>query len=165
MSNLNRDQIIKDGVRWPVGKIGKGEWCECCARYNARNVTCNAVVVRDDKLLLVLRDTEPQKGSWCLPGGYLDWDETTEEAVVRELEEEAGLKGEVVKLLGVRSDLSAGDGRQNVDLFYLVEAEGEVSGGDDEVAKVEWFSWDELPEKLAFEHVAWARKFVGMNNE
>ena len=94
------ENIYNDWVRFPKGRIREGEWCEGCARYNSRNVTCNAAVIRDGKILLVLRDTEPQKGSWCLPGGYLQWDETAEEAVVRELKEETGLDGGVIRLLG-----------------------------------------------------------------
>lgn len=57
----------------------------------------------------------------------------------------------MVRWLGERSDLSAGDGRQNMDLFYLVEvSEGEFEQ-DGEIERVEWFGLDSLPE-MAFDH-------------
>lgn len=142
---------VSDFIKYPTGKIGKGEFCRACMRYNTRNVTVNAVVIKEEKVLLVLRNNEPEKGKWCLPGGYLGWDETVEECCLRELKEETVLAGKVVRWLGERSDLSAGDGRQNVDLFYLVEvSEGEFEP-DGEIERVEWFGLDSLPE-MAFDH-------------
>ena len=59
-------------------------------------VTVDAVVFRKNvsalEVLLIQRKNYPFKGMWALPGGFVDMDETVEEAVVRELEEETSLQ-------------------------------------------------------------------------
>jgi mutator protein MutT len=50
-----------------------------------------AVVVHDGRVLLIRRGKEPLRGRWLVPGGTVEWGETLEQAVVREVEEETGL--------------------------------------------------------------------------
>lgn len=57
-----------------------------------------AVLVKDDKVLLIHR-TRDGKEFWVFPGGGVEEDEKIEEAVVREVEEEASIKCKIVKLL------------------------------------------------------------------
>ena len=58
----------------------------------------SGIVINDNKILLVDMDNS---GFLCLPGGYVELGETTEQAVCREMEEELGYKLEIVKYLGV----------------------------------------------------------------
>ena len=58
----------------------------------------SGIVINDNKLLLVDMD---DSGFLCLPGGYVELGETTEQAVCREMEEELGYKLKIVKYLGV----------------------------------------------------------------
>lgn len=60
------------------------------------------VVVQDGKVLFIRRGIEPGKGRWTLPGGYVEYDEIFDEAVVREVREETGLETEVIGLVAVR---------------------------------------------------------------
>lgn len=60
-----------------------------------------AVVIEDDRVVLVRRGRPPAYGEWSLPGGAVEPGETLEEAVVREVEEEIGLNVEVVELVAV----------------------------------------------------------------
>ncbi len=59
-------------------------------------VTVDAVVFRKigtkTEVLLIKRGHYPYEGMWALPGGFMDMEETLEEAVARELKEETGLK-------------------------------------------------------------------------
>ena len=64
----------------------------------------DAIVERDDKLLLVKRKKDPFKGSLSFPGGKVDIGEKVEDAVKRELREETSLEIELTDILGVYSD-------------------------------------------------------------
>ena len=52
------------------------------------------------QLLLGKRGVEPAKGQWCLPGGFIELDESMEQAALRELAEETGLAGEIDSYIG-----------------------------------------------------------------
>lgn len=140
-------------VKYPVGKLGKGAWCDCCKRYTARHSTTEVIAVRKGKILLIKRNTDPQKGWWSLVGGYVDWEETVEECAKREFEEETGLQVKTIRFLGVYSDPERDlDGRQNVGHCFVVEPEGNERRQETEVEKIAWFDLYKLPEQIAFDH-------------
>ena len=63
-------------------------------RYNlGYNIGVGGAVVRNGELLLVRRASRHGRGNWQLPGGFIEPDETIEQAVVREVQEEAGVDG------------------------------------------------------------------------
>jgi ADP-ribose pyrophosphatase YjhB (NUDIX family) len=64
-------------------------------------VGCGAAIVRDGKLLLVQRRGPPEAGCWNLPGGKVDFGERVEDAIVREIAEEVGVKIVLLRPLGV----------------------------------------------------------------
>ena len=59
------------------------------------------IVFQGDRVLLVKRGKEPGRGKWSIPGGAVDIGETVERAVKREIEEETGLRVEVLDLVAV----------------------------------------------------------------
>jgi 8-oxo-dGTP diphosphatase len=130
--------------------LSNDQACTHCGRWANRAVTIDAVIVQDRMILLILRGHEPFKGKWALPGGHVDWNETAEEAVKREVKEEAGLEVASLKFIGPYSDPKRHP-EQAIDLAFVVEARGEVKAGDDAV-ECRWFALDELPEELAFDH-------------
>jgi len=111
------------------------------------------VVVSDERgrVLLVRRGSEPYKGQWALPGGFVDVGETTEAAAVRETAEETGLDVEVVRLVGVYSDPKRDPRGHNVSCTYLARlvTTGDPEGADDadEAAFL-----DPSEVELAFDH-------------
>ncbi len=83
-------------------------------------------------LLLIERGHEPFKGCYALPGGFVDVGETVEEAALRELKEETGASGRVMRLIGVYSEPSRDPRGHTVSAAFVVEWDGApVSGGDD----------------------------------
>jgi 8-oxo-dGTP diphosphatase len=102
-------------------------------------------------LLLIERGHEPFKGCYALPGGFVDVGETVEQAALRELKEETGASGRVVRLIGVYSEPSRDPRGHNVSAALLVEWDGSaVSGGDDAASAAFVSDWRE--KTLAFDH-------------
>jgi ADP-ribose pyrophosphatase YjhB (NUDIX family) len=66
------------------------------------SIGVGGVVMREGKVLLIRRGHEPGRGWWQLPGGYAEQDEPLTEAVQREVLEEAGVRADVVEVLGFR---------------------------------------------------------------
>lgn len=159
---MKSSSLHRQWLDYPRGKIKAGTACPTCARYVARDVTCEVVIWCRSSLVLVKRAIEPSKGWWSLPGGYLDWDETLQEAVLREVHEEMGLTVDEPELVGVYSSPDRDpDGRQNVGHCYLVKIADKSDDDKDlptlkldrqEHAQVAWFGLDQLPEKIAFDH-------------
>ncbi len=115
-------------------------------------VTVDAIVERDDKILLIKRKNEPFKGCWALPGGFIEYGESAEEAVKREIKEEANLEIKIKRLLGVYSAFGRDPRGHVISICYLAEGKGKEKGGSD-AGDARFFSLDELKkEKLAFDH-------------
>ena len=73
-------------------------------RYNTGyNVGVGGAVVHEEKLLMVRRASRRGRGNWQVPGGFIEPDETMEQAVIREVLEESGVKAEVKGVLGIRN--------------------------------------------------------------
>jgi len=144
-------------------KVKRGEKCPHCERYNSRNIVVDGIVIHDEKVLLVKRGIEPGKGLWALIGGYLDWDETLEEAIVREVKEEAGVSAQVEKQVGVYSSPTRkGVINQNVAVAFALHATStEIKPQESEVETAEWFDLTSLPENLAFDHLNMIQDYMG----
>lgn len=130
-------------------QLKNNEPCPVCGRFANRGTTIDAVIEREGKILLIKRGAEPFKDFWALPGGYVEWGETVEDATRREVKEETGLGVKSLKLIGVYSDPKRHP-RQCIDMAYAVEVEGEVKVGDDAV-EYKWESINDISD-LAFDH-------------
>jgi ADP-ribose pyrophosphatase YjhB (NUDIX family) len=109
-----------------------------------RHVVVHAVVERAGALLLVRRaDHLHDAGKWGLPGGFLDLGETLGDGVLRELREETGWDGRVVRLFRISS--SPDRPQQNVDFAFVVTPTERRGRPDAETAAVEWFPFERLP--------------------
>ena len=78
--------------------------CDECGQWAQPSLAVDAVVVRGEEVLLIRRGKQPWEGMLAFPEGFVDEGEDPEVAVVRELKEECGLDGEVVRLLCVKGD-------------------------------------------------------------
>ena len=99
--------------------------------YRNPALAVDAAVRRGDEVLLIQRGNEPWKGAWALPGGFVDYGEDPRDAVLRELEEETGLKGSIVRLLDAKGDPERDPRKHIVSIVYLIEADGNPVGADD----------------------------------
>lgn len=104
-----------------------------------------------DRLLLVRRKFPPFQGHYALPGGFIEVGETTEEAALRELKEETGIDGAILRLVGVYSDPKRDPRRHVISIVYLVRAPDSVPKAGDDAAEAE-FVGDWRNQRLAFDH-------------
>jgi 8-oxo-dGTP diphosphatase len=81
------------------------------------------------RVVLIKRNNPPQ--GWALPGGFVDYGESAEQAAVREAAEETGLQVELTALLGVYSDPSRDPRHHTLTTVYVARAQGEPVAGDD----------------------------------
>ncbi len=101
--------------------------------------------------MLIKRGNPPFKGQYALPGGFVEIGESVEDAALRELEEETGVSGKIVSLIGVYSAPNRDPRAHTVSTAFLVRASSnKVAGGDDAAWASFVADWKTL--KLAFDH-------------
>lgn len=131
-----------------------------------RHVVTQAVVCRDKEILLIKRaEGMLEGGKWALPGGFVDRDETIEEAVAREIQEETGWEVEGIRLLSVYDNPDRPhEDRQNIAFNYVCQAKNEKGTPDNEVTAVEWVAInDPRLNNLAFDHTKVVNEFLQPN--
>lgn len=126
--------------------------------YPRPSVTVDAVVLNLKKeglsLLMIQRGSDPFKDHWALPGGFLDIDESPEEAVKRELEEETGLKVQEFIQIEAFADPERDPRGRVISITFLTvlkENDFDVKAASD-AKDVKWFKMEGLPAELAFDH-------------
>ena len=114
-------------------------------------VGCGAFILNDNnEILLQQRNKEPEKGYWSIPGGKLEWMETFEEAVKREIKEECDIDIKVLRLLGICDHIVKSENQHWVSPSFLCK----IEKGEPKIMEpnkhldMKWFSLDNLPEKL-----------------
>lgn len=143
------------------------------APYPPIFVTVDAAVIQSGHILLVERRSRPGKGLWALPGGFVDQDESLQQAMLRELREETKLKVPEPVLRGstVRSQvfdhpLRSLRGR-TITHAWLIELKPDSQGlpkvkGSDDAAKAFWLPLADLnPERLFEDHFHVIKTLVG----
>jgi 8-oxo-dGTP diphosphatase len=128
-----------------------------CYEYPRPALTVDCVVFgldeEDLKVLLIQRAQEPFAGKWALPGGFVQLDETLEEAAMRELQEETGVSNVFLEQLYTFGDVHRDPRERVVSVAYyaLVNLhEYKIQAATDATHAL-WFPVDDTP-PLAFDH-------------
>lgn len=112
-------------------------------------VGVGAIIIQNDRVVLVKRAHPPIQGQWSIPGGVLEVGELVRGAAIREAREETGLIVEPADLLGVYDRILRND-EQRVQYHYVLvdflcrPVGGELQAASD-AAEVRWFTRQELP--------------------
>ena len=119
----------------------------------------DGVLILDGKLVTVLRGQPPFVGMHALPGGGVELGETTERAMMREMEEETGLLTHIVRVVGVYSDPKRDPRGHTVSVAYeLRRVGGKLKAGTD-AADVDLVDPVKLP-AMAFDHATIVADFM-----
>ncbi len=115
-------------------------------------VGCGAVVRdADGRILLIQRGRDPERGHWGLPGGKVDWMETVEAAVVREIREETALEVTLLRLLCVADHFEPALAQHWVAPIFEARAAAGAEASIQEPGVqtgLGWFALDALPQPL-----------------
>ncbi len=118
--------------------------CPSCSYvfWGNYSIGVGALIIKDDKILLIRRSLEPGKGLWTNPGGYIEQHEKIEKSIIREVFEETGVTAKV------RGIVAAGDLPRHVHNVYLVflmdYVEGEPQPDQVEVDQAGFYSLEEM---------------------
>lgn len=126
---------------------------KCGAPSTPRNPfpTVDIVLYRDGRGVLLIERRNPPHG-WALPGGFIDYGESAEQAAVREAFEETGLKVRLTGLLGVYSEPDRDPRFHTLSVVFIAVADGnQTPQAGDDAGNVRFFPVDELPD-MAFDH-------------
>ncbi len=137
--------------------------CELCS-FNTPRVTVTTAIIKDNKLLVLKRKSEPYKGEWDLPGGYMSEDESPEEAIKREMKEELGVDIKVKFIMHIPGNSVWKEKEFSVlGFFYLGDIGEQEIRLNGENSEYEWVSIAGLlPENIVYDtnqkFVEWVKK-------
>ncbi|MEE9523129.1 MAG: NUDIX hydrolase [Thermodesulfovibrionales bacterium] len=111
--------------------------------------TVDLIIEIEDGIVLIRRKNRPF--GWALPGGFVDYGESLEDAAVREAKEETGLDVRLVRQLHSYSEPDRDERFHTITTVFIATTEGVPQAADD-AADVGIFRRDELPDDIAFDH-------------
>ncbi|MDD2715485.1 MAG: NUDIX hydrolase [Candidatus Wallbacteria bacterium] len=130
--------------------------------YQNPSLTVDGLIYDSRRLLLIKRKNEPFADCWALPGGFVDYGETVEHALRREMLEETSLRVSNIYLFGVFSDPDRDPRSHTASIIYLIPTDSLAQAKPaDDAKETSLFPFKELPDlKLAFDHNKIISEFV-----
>ena len=114
-------------------------------------LTVDAIIPYEGRIVLIKRKNEPFKDFYALPGGIVEYGETVEEALKREVKQETGLDVEVKRLVGVYSSPERDPRGHFVSICFLAIPKGGELRAMSDAREIALFELDKIP-RLAFDH-------------
>ena len=112
--------------------------------------TVDIIIELEGKGIILIKRKNPPHG-WAIPGGFVDYGESLEDAAKREAKEETSLDVELIKQFHTYSDPKRDKRFHTISTVYIAKAKGEPRAADD-AAEVGIFNIDNLPEPIVFDH-------------
>ena len=120
-------------------------------KYRNPFPTVDIIIEMDGGIVLIQRKNPPY--GWALPGGFVDYGESLEEAAIREAKEETSLDVELLSQLGAYSDPDRDPRQHSISVVFVARSRGKGRpAASDDALEVGIFDGDSLPEELAFDH-------------
>ena len=108
-----------------------------------------AISHKENKIVLIKRKNPPH--GWALPGGFVDYGESLEQAAIREAKEETSLDVELIRQFHTYSDPSRDPRHHTLSTVYIARSKGIPKAADD-AAEIGIFTANSLPEPVVFDH-------------
>lgn len=129
------------------------------------NTNSNSNSNNDLAIVLIKRKYDPYKGCWAIPGGFVEYGETVEEAAVRESKEETGITIDILGLFGVYSKPNRDPRFHTVTIVFIANGSTDNMCASDDAEEIASFSHDEIKNmELAFDHNSILNDFFNTNN-
>ena len=112
--------------------------------------TVDIIIEIESKGIVLIKRKNPPYG-WALPGGYVDYGESLEEAAVREAKEETDLDLKLIEQFHTYSDPNRDQRHHSISTVYIAKAKGAPQAKDD-AADIGIFNESSLPHEIAFDH-------------
>ncbi len=123
-------------------------------------VTVDGIIFYKGNLVLIKRGNEPYKGLYALPGGYVNYNESVEDAFLREMKEEIGVDVYHWKLFTVLSDPKRDPRGHTISIVFEGTAYDEPKAGDDASEVFLMKEEDAIKLEMAFDHQEVIKKFI-----
>jgi 8-oxo-dGTP diphosphatase len=125
--------------------------CGCVILRHRNPVpTVDIIIELRDRGLVLIQRANPPYG-WALPGGFVDYGESLEDAARREAREETGLKVALLGQLHTYSDPQRDPRQHTITTVFVASSQGTPKAADD-ARSLEIFATEDLPRPLAFDH-------------
>jgi ADP-ribose pyrophosphatase YjhB (NUDIX family) len=113
----------------------------------------DVIIEKDDKIIIIRRGYGPFEGKLAIPGGYMELNETIENAAIREAKEEISLDIELIDILGVYSDPDRDPRKHSIAIVFIGRPiKGNLKAGDD-AKDAFWMGFNEIEShEFAFDH-------------
>ncbi len=118
-------------------------------KYKNPLPTVDIIIETPGGIVLIKRKNPPY--GWALPGGFVDYGESLEEAALREAKEETGLDIELIRQFHTYSAPDRDERFHTITTVYIARAEGTPRAADD-AKEARVFTRENLPDDIAFDH-------------
>ena len=112
--------------------------------------TVDIIIEIETKGIILIRRKNPPYG-WAIPGGFVDYGESLEEAALREAKEETNLDVKLVKQFHTYSNPKRDPRHHSISTVYIAKGEG-TSKAKDDALEIGIFNGSNLPDEIAFDH-------------
>jgi len=119
--------------------------------FKVPSLTVDGILIENGSVLLIKRRNDPFKDFYALPGGFVEYGETVEQALEREMMEELSVEVKISSIVGIYSSPDRDPRDHTISIAYLIERIDGVPSPGDDAAEVKFFDLKKLP-NLAFDH-------------
>jgi len=112
--------------------------------------TVDIIIEIKSKGVVLIKRKNPPYG-WALPGGFVDYGESLDEAAVREAREETDLDVKLIEQFHTYSDPNRDPRHHSISTVYVAKAKG-IPHAKDDAIEIGIFSESNLPHEIAFDH-------------